>query len=302
MSFLLLLAAAMVLGIWFTRVMPLSGHGVDLWICRLLAGLALCAGIVLVTGSLSLRAAQYVVALVAIGGLIVECLRYLRRRPSDARDPGGSVLGELAPQGFLEWASLAAVAGALFLSLLGALAPATGWDAGVAHLSLPKDYAREGRIFVFEGNEYSAYPHLAHCLFAQVFFGNGETLTALLSWVFAVSACGAAFALGLRIENRRCAWVAAAIFATAPIFMDQAGSVSLDLAFTAFTLAALTCLTAWRDTRQHGWLWLGAFLAGSSCGIRHTGYLVCVLLMAGAFVFAPDRRLRAVASLGRSAH
>ena len=176
------------------------------------------------------------------------------------------------------------------------MAPVTGWDAVSAHIALPKDYAREGRIMLIPGAEYSAYPHLLHSLYSQVFYGGGERSVALLNWLLAACTCASAFALGFRTEGRRCGLVAAAVLATAPVFFDQAGSVSLDLAFCCLTLAALAALFTWHDERRRGWLLLAALLAGSSCGVRNTGYLTCVLLGFGVLLTAGERRWVALAS------
>jgi hypothetical protein len=78
--------------------------------------------------------------------------------------------------------------------------------------------------------------------------------------------------------NRRVGFIAMAIFATTPIFIDQADTVSIDLLFAAFTAGALCALLAWRDEGMPVQLIACGLLAGASCGIRHTGFLVCVLL------------------------
>ena len=83
-----------------------------------------------------------------------------------------------------------------------------------------------------------------------------------------------------------------AILATAPIFMDQAGGVGIDLPFTAFIVLALAALATWRDTQLNRWLLIAALLAGSACGIRHTGVLTSVLLGVGVLMIAPEQRMR----------
>ncbi|GAG44831.1 unnamed protein product, partial [marine sediment metagenome] len=83
--------------------------------------------------------------------------------------------------------------------------------------------------------------------------------------------------------------------ATAPVFLDQAGTASIDLAFAALTAAALACLVAWFDEGKPAWLALAAFLAGSSCGIRHTGYLVCLLLGLAVLCGKNPNRVRTTA-------
>ena len=193
---------------------------------------------------------------------------------------------ELLPLGLTRFTSLCltAILVANGLALLSALAPVTSWDAGVAHLALPSEYARDGKISFNEGNVYSAYPHLLHSLYAYVFSESGEMSTALLSWFFGALACLGVYCLGRRVENREVGFVAAAIFATTPIYFSQAGTVSIDLAFTALTVTSLLCLFAGHDDREMRWLVLAGFLVGASCGIRHTGYVVGNVIIVERFV------------------
>ena len=287
MSVVLLLAAAVVAGGWLLR--PCRFHdGVESLAYRLLAGLCVCAVIILVIGGYSLPTAQLVINVLALAGLGYGVFRFERAIPSSALKERPR-----QPFGFLEWICLFTTGAALAMALISALAPATGWDASVAHLALPKDYVREGRIGLIEGNEYSAYPHLLHVLFAYAFIQGGERGVMLLSWIFALLACVVVFLLGTRIENRRCGLIAAAILATAPIFLDQGGTASVDLAFCAFTAAALACLVAWHDEKRLFWLFLAAFFAGSSCGIRHTGYIVCAFLVIAMLIVTRPEGARA---------
>ena len=269
--------------------------GLEGLIYRLYTGFAVCAAVVLVAGSVSLGLSQLILVLAAAAWLAYEIFA---RPQSDPKPPASK---NLEPLTLFEYLSIAAIVGSLGLAMISALAPVTGWDAAVAHAALPADYAREGRIGVVPGNEYSGYPHLLHVLFAQAYYSDGEIGLGLLNWWFAAMACGAAYALGRRVQGRACGLISAAILATAPIFVDQAAAPSIDLAFTGFTLAALAAFAAWTDERRAEWLLLSAVLAGASCGVRHTGYLVCALLAAAAFVYGRHERFRAVAWLSGAA-
>ena len=166
----------------------------------------------------------------------------------------------------------------------------------MAHIALASDYAREGYLYTYPGNVYSAYPQFMHALYATALFNSGEKTVTLLNWSMALLACGAIYSLGRRIKDHNTGLVAMAILATAPIFMDQAGGIGIDLPFTALTLCALTALAAWYDEKHRGWLILAALLAGSSCGIRHTGYITCLLLSAGVLIITPQQRIRQTAT------
>lgn len=289
MSFVIVIAAAAVMGAACSRRLNL-GMGLETGVCAFLLGICGCAWGALAVGSFSLGWAQVLLAGVALAGLYGGLSAYARRNSST---PASEKVQE--PLAFVDYASLAAVGIALLLALIGALAPVTSWDATVAHIALPADYARAGHLYLEEGNVYSGYPQFMHVLYAAAFFRGGEKPVTLLNWTMALTACWAIYALGARAFNKRTGRIAAAILAAAPIFMDQAGGVSIDLAFTALTLAALTAMMVWQDTRAWQWLSVSALLAGSSCGVRHTGYLVCVLLGIWVLLNASGQRPKAAA-------
>jgi hypothetical protein len=286
----LILGAAFVIGTWLlrpVRVLRLradcEGHAY-----RVLVGLSLVAVIVLCTGSVALPISLY--ALLAI--LFCGAFLYLPVTRSARHLPGFRRHRKHEPFDLMEVVSLAAAALGLLLVLLACLAPVTGWDACVAHLALPAAYVRYGRIALVEGNNYSGYPQLMHVLFAFALDNGTERAASVINWVFAALACFMAYFLGKRIDGRRAGCVAAAVVATAPVFMDQGGAPSVDMAFVTMTLAALNALTAWRQEHRRAWLIIAAVLAGSACGVRQTAYLVAVLLVTMVFVCTPAHRWR----------
>ncbi len=292
MSFLVLIVASGVLG-------TLLLHGIDdqgvteRWLFRLYVGLSISAVIIIVLGSFSLRAAQCALYLIAAAGLGHELFFRKETLTTSSRHNTND-----APRDRLWYISAAALACATIPALAAVLAPVTGWDATVAHIALPQDYTRIGRICVLEGNDYSAYPHLLHSLFTYCYYESGERAVTLLNGMFGLLGCVALYVLGRRIEHRNAGMVAAAAFATAPVFIDQVGGASVDLAFAGMSVAALAAAVAWYDTEDRAWLLLAALLAGSSCGIRHTGYLVCVLLGAGVVLARSPSRFDSAIQFG----
>ncbi len=266
-----------------------DGDGVERWSVRVLSVLSLAGVLSVSAGAFSLKLALVSVLLLAAGALWAGLPWSSRPLEFQSR-----IFGLWSALSRLERLSLGALFLALGLSLLAALAPSTGWDATVAHLALPAAYAREGRLYLEPGNVYSAYPHLMHGLYTLAFFVLGERGAALLGWFMGVLACASVYGLGHQLGGRRCGLLSAGILATAPIFVDQAGTVSVDLAFAAFATAALSLATRWRDIGDPRALALAGGLAGSACGIRHTGYIVCVLLACGILLTPRGGRIRAV--------
>ncbi len=300
MTFAVLAVAA--LGIGVTVLRPLRGASrVEYGLFSLLIGLVVCAIWVIVAGSFSLPVAFWGIAVLAGVSSCVQ-LAALSRRVSD-RPPSSlfnaneSQVHRSPFQAFLhldrlEQLSAAAIFGGLLMALVSALAPVTNWDAGAAHLALPAAYARAGHIGVVEANNYSAYPHLAHALYTLSYGHGSEAGVGLLSWLFAALSVGFTYCLGARLANGKAGLIGAAALATAPIFADQAGTPSIDLAFAGMVLAAILALAIWRREDEWAWLVLAGLLAGSACGVRHTGYLTAALLLAGVLLIAPRGKVR----------
>jgi 4-amino-4-deoxy-L-arabinose transferase-like glycosyltransferase len=271
----------------------------------LLCGLSALAAVAAGAGAFSLDAALALCIALGVGylGLLVyRPPQWLFEDDEDEPDTD-----------WLAMAMIGAVVISLAMALLASLAPVTGWDAAVAHIALPSDYARAGHIFFDTGNVYGGYPHLAHTLYAVAYHGGGERSVTLLNWLLAGAALWSLYALGAEIGGPRVGWIAAALLACAPIFADQAGGVSIDLPFTAFSTASLWLAARWFRTRHAADLLAAGAIAGAACGIRHTGYLCAVLMAAGVLLgggagrarhtalFAGAALLFALPWLGRSA-
>lgn len=282
MSFLVVVAAAMVLGLSVLRRW-LRETRADAYVVALFAGVGLLAVVCVLLGSASLQWAQFAVVVLAVAGLAYT-FRARQKRAGEQSEPASR-----PPFNGVEKICVAAVIGSFLISLITALAPNTSWDDTVAHLALAQAYARENRILFLEGSTYSAYPQLLHSLYAVCFNLGGELSVSLFNWFMSVAATAAIFCLGRTQGTRQTGLVASAIFATAPIYLDQAGTARIDVAFAGFVVAALLCFVHWVRTREIHWLICCAFIVGSAWGVRHTAYLVTALLGV-AVLFAPTER------------
>ena len=254
-------------------------------ILRLHLGLVTCALLTMMMGSVVLMLVTPALLLIALRAMIIRS-RWLRNHPKPApADPAPS-----EAYSWLERLCCVAMAMVAGLTLISALAPITSWDAGAAHLAVASDYAREGRIQLLTGNVYSMYPQLLQGVFAYLFHMSGERGPALFCWAYGLLACATIFVMGKRLADRRAGILAAAFLATAPFTISQIGTVAIDLPFAATTLAVLLCWMNWRDEQKRIWLILAGVLAGSACGMRHTGYIVSVLIALGVLWEGRSRR------------
>lgn len=292
MSFFCLLIAAQSAGFLLLRRPPGASRLVRS-AYRTVTGLCVCAVVVIAAGSVvGLRATEIIVCVMAGTGLLAAFL--FRQRFQDA-PPAEEPRKPLSPG---ERLCLLVTGGALAIGAISVFSPPTSWDAVVAHLALPAQYVRRGHITVLEGNTYSGYPHLMHALYTYAYATGGETGAQFLSWVLGFLGCVFAYALGERLQGRLCGLITAAVFATTPVFFEQAGVVSIDVAVTTVVAATLAALLGWHEEKRRNWLVLAGFLAGSACGIRHTGYIVCVLYFLGVLAFGGRGSIRAALVFG----
>lgn len=201
----------------------------------------------------------------------------------------------------LEWASIIALAGINLLALMLVSAPVTGWDATVAHLSVPASYERMGRIGLVPGNVYSAYPQFLHSLFSLGVWGGNPSDALTLNWMLNLFACYSVGALGHKLGGRTAGLIAAAMFSTAPIFIAQVGTVAIDVPFTGFIASALLALVTWDESRGARYLAIAGVIVGASCGIRHTGYLVSILMFAWVVIQSQGSRTKTAAVFAAAA-
>lgn len=285
MSFVVIIIVAGAAGAWTWRFVDFRDC-MEAWTIRLYVGLYAAAVLSVGLGSLSLDLASLAFIVVGAASIVYGISRRRRRSRTVA------VSTSVEPLGRMEWICAGVLGLSFLIGLITALAPDTSWDGAVAHLALPGAYTIEGRITFLEGNAYSAYPHLAHSLYAVAFYQGGELAVTLLNWSLSLLSCAAAYCLGRRISGRLAGFIAAALLATAPIFFEQIGTASIDVVFTGFILAALSALFAWRQDHHGAWLVIAAVILGSAWGIRHTAYLISVFLIIGVVLVARSARTR----------
>jgi 4-amino-4-deoxy-L-arabinose transferase-like glycosyltransferase len=225
---------------------------------------------------ISLKAAFVTIVLLALVG---AWKGFQRKIPAQCLRALGNYRKRLAQFRLLVLFAIGTIGCIQFLTLISALAPITSWDATVAHIALPADYWKLGDVRLITGNVYSGYPQYLHALYAVLYGFSGESGPALLSWAMGPLGCFVVYAIGKKLGDEETGYIAAAIFAAAPIVAQQAGTVSIDLAFTVMTLGVwLFWLQALEDKTKIRYLYMAALIAGVSCGIRHTGFIVCAFM------------------------
>ncbi|HZY98933.1 MAG TPA: glycosyltransferase family 39 protein, partial [Candidatus Baltobacteraceae bacterium] len=200
-------------------------------------------------------------------------------------------------------ACIALLAFDLYLALLGALMPETGFDARFYHLAEAKRYADHGAIYNLAASQHSvemALPQNQEILYAAIVKLFGLPAAKILSWSNLLLATIAIVGFaGEFFGSETAGTLAALLFVSTPIVTLTATTASNDLSQTPYTLLALYAFFAWtRDRAKVGWLAAAGVFCGFCFGIKP--FAVFTILTLGAFVaaFAFRRPLRPLATFG----
>ncbi len=174
--------------------------------------------------------------------------------------------------------------------LLKALAPPTGFDALVYHLSLPKTYLAIGHIGYMADNTFSGYPQLAEMLVTWS-GALGASSGALIGWGMGLLATiGLLGHLSARLGPRR-GWVAVAALLCGSSLATALASAYVDWPSILMSWGVLFFLDLWAEKKKpYLVMWAGVF-AGLAFGTKYTAGLLAPLgLLAILWISKQDWR------------
>jgi len=141
----------------------------------------------------------------------------------------------------------------VIVNLIGALGPELGFDALWYHLTIPKIYLQQERIFFIPGSlfYYSAMPKLSEMLYlVSLVFSSGGTLAKLIHFSFGIFSAIALYNLARRYLKQRESILTILIFYTTLIVGWQSITAYVDLARTFFEILALDLFLRWWGSDQ----------------------------------------------------
>ena len=156
------------------------------------------------------------------------------------------------------------------------LAPPNGadYDSLVYHLAVPAQYARLGRVEQLPFDHHSYFPFTMEMLYGVALQLRGPVFAKLFHWLMLPLGAATLIALGQRAQTRVGGLLAACLFTSLPMTLTEATTAYVDLAFAAFTVAAVLCFAgAPTDNRAHNLIWSGAF-CGFCLGTKYFGWLI----------------------------
>lgn len=181
--------------------------------------------------------------------------------------------------GSMDLAALSALLLAMLVNLAGALAPEIFYDALVYHLAVPNFYVINHKIAPMPYNFFSNLPLTHGMLFSAALLLKDEILAKLVNYGAGVLTAAAVLAMGIRYFSLRAGLWGALIFYTVFHFMISSWSAGTEALLTLFsTLAVYAALN--RKDEEPRWLWLAAVFTGLAMGVKYTGFLSALGVMA----------------------
>jgi 4-amino-4-deoxy-L-arabinose transferase-like glycosyltransferase len=152
----------------------------------------------------------------------------------------------------------------VFINLNGALGPELSFDALWYHLTIPKIFIQNHKIFFIEGNlfYYSLLPKLGEMLFIpSLMFGN-ETVAKLIQWLLGILTSIVVYKISRRYFDEKVSFFAVLIFYSNLVVSWESTVAYVDLIRTFFEAMGLWGFLNWYETRDRKWLIESAVMIG----------------------------------------
>lgn len=157
--------------------------------------------------------------------------------------------------------------------VLRAASPPNAADELIYHLSVTNDFVKHGRVYPMFDNSLGNFPFLIHMIYAAGKLAGSEIAARLLSLFLAVGTSFAIFGFCSRYLTRRIGVVAMFAFFGAGMVVEVAVTSRIDVSLAGMLFLCTFAMINFLDTRERGWLWISALLAGFSLGIKHTAVI-----------------------------
>lgn len=262
------------LGLRIVRLLdPESELGIQTLLFSACLGFGAVAYLVLAVGFLGfLHAWALALMLGALAIVMRSELSELARRASGFIERWRAERRALASASAIRLAVLLAEL-ALLMAAVRALAPPTGFDGLLYHLTAPLEFLRLGRFVALPELPQANMPFTLEMLFlVGIAFGTAE-LSGLLHVTFAALTALATWGLGRRLFGTRVAWMAAVIFLSSSALAMYGPQPNVDYGWAFFDFMAVYAFVVWLQTRRLHWLTLAGTAVGLSLGSKYLGAL-----------------------------
>ncbi len=156
------------------------------------------------------------------------------------------------------------------VNLIGALGPELSFDALWYHLTIPKIFIEEQRIFYIEGGlfYYSLMPKLTEMLFIPgLMFGN-DISAKLIQWVFGILTSIVVYKISRNFFDEKISIISSLIFYSSLLIAWESTVAYVDLARAFFDSMALWGLLNYLETKNRKWLIESSVMIGLAISVK----------------------------------
>lgn len=173
----------------------------------------------------------------------------------------------------------AASFGFLLIAVLLSLVPPTARDELTHHLSIPRLYARAGRIIEVPMAPYSYYPMLLDMLYTPWLVWGYDSVPKLVHALFGYLTGLLLYAYLARRLNSVYGLLGFLFWISIPLVLRLSHWAYVDLGMVFYTTSAFFCLLRWREEKNRlSWLAFSGLAAGFAVATKPNGLVACLLL------------------------
>ncbi len=190
----------------------------------------------------------------------------------------------------------------ILLFIVRAASPPAAADELIYHLPVPESFVQQGRVYPMFDNSLGNFPFLIHMIYALCLMAGSDIAARLFSLFLAVGISLAIFGFCSRYLTRRVGVIGMFAFFGAGMIVEVAVTSRIDVSLAGMLFLCTYAMVNYLATKNRGWLWISALLAGFSLGIKHTAAIWlalvgCMYLVRGLVL----NRDRVIEVLGRGA-
>lgn len=184
------------------------------------------------------------------------------------------------------------------VNLIGALAPELSFDALWYHLTIPKIFIQEQRIFYIEGGlfYYSLMPKLGEMLFIPGLMIGSELIPKLIQWVFGILTSLVVYKISRKYFDDKISILSAIIFYGSLVVAWQSTVGYIDLIRSFFEIMALWGFLEYFKTKNRALLIESSVLIGLAVSTKLIALGTVPIFGLLIFFFEKDKR-RAIKNL-----
>lgn len=160
------------------------------------------------------------------------------------------------------------------VNLIGALAPELSFDALWYHLTIPKIFIENHRIFFIEGNVfyYSLMPKLGEMLYTPLLMFGNETLAKLTQWFFGILTSIVVYKISRKYYGEKISFFAVLVFYGSLVVSWESTVAYVDLIRAFFEAMGLWGFLNWYETRDRKWIIESAVMIGFAISTKLLGF------------------------------